>query len=488
MTHPTPFTSRRQLVALAIAVVVSVLVVATASSSQAASQSCPTFGSSIVTGELTRDSIKEASGLVASPNFNYRFWTHNDSGDSARIFAMTGNGADRGVVNLGGITARDFEDIAIGPGPNANKDYIYVADIGNNGKSRSTVWIYRFVEPEPPGKGKSITIPGNQIERFEYAYENPNDPGKTWKRNAESLFVDPISNDVVIIEKQLTTVGGKADMGWVYKISQSNLKEGSVIKAKPKVAVRQRRTTDYGPFTGADISPNGKVIIAKNGSETFAWKRDPSKTVYSAFSAFPISTCYPPSTPGEAIAFNKGGGAVLSITEQKNSKVRRFTVTGGRITNGGGTNTTEPPPATGEYHCDGLEPTIIGTHGDDVINGTDGVDVIVGLGGDDTIMGLKGDDYICGGPGSDVLYGNQGKDEIHGGDGADLIKGGFGADFLVGSAGFDVIYGHDGEDYLAGAVGNDKLFGGNHADELQAGAGTDTCKGGAGDDELFSCE
>ena len=119
-------------------------------------------------------------------------------------------------MNLGGITARDFEDIAIGPGPNSGKDYIYVADIGNNGHSRSTLWIYRFPEPAPPGKGQSTTVPGNQIERFEFAYEQPGDPGKTWKRNGEAIFVDPISKDVVIIEKQLTTVSGKKDMGWVY--------------------------------------------------------------------------------------------------------------------------------------------------------------------------------------------------------------------------------------------------------------------------------
>jgi Ca2+-binding RTX toxin-like protein len=51
-------------------------------------------------------------------------------------------------------------------------------------------------------------------------------------------------------------------------------------------------------------------------------------------------------------------------------------------------------PAQAE--CLGLEATILGTDGDDVIDGTAGNDVIVGFDGDDVINGLEGDDTICG--------------------------------------------------------------------------------------------
>ena len=479
---PNPITSRWQVGALALFVMVAMLVVANAPSSQAAAQSCPDFGNASTVGQLSRDNIREASGLVASPNHSNRYWLHNDSGDSARIYAMTRSGEDRGIVNLGGINARDFEDIGMGPGPNANKDYIYVADIGNNGHGRATLWIYRFVEPAPPGKGKSVTIPNDEIEKFEYTYQKPGEPTKTWRRQAESLFVDPISGDVVIIEKQLTTVDGKSDMGWVYQIKQSDLREGVLIKAKPKVAIRQRRSSSEGPMTAADISPNGKTIIAKNVHEAFAWKRGSSQTVYAALAAHPISACHPPGTSGEAVAFSSDGSEVLTVHERKNSPVSRYSVSGG---GGGGGGGTEPPSG---QECAGRTATIVGTHGDDIIVGTDGSDVIVGLGGDDEIRGLRGNDYICGGPGRDRIWGNQGRDEIHGGDRGDVIRGGMGDDYLVGAAGFDRIFGQGGDDYLAGAVGNDKLWGGENADELVAGVGTDLCRGGPGPDELSGCE
>lgn len=87
--------------------------------------------------------------------------------------------------------------------------------------------------------------------------------------------------------------------------------------------------------------------------------------------------------------------------------------------------------------CAGLEPTIVGTEGDDVLTGTNGPDVIMGLGGDDDITGLNGDDVICGGAGDDQLSGGNGDDILLGGFGDDLIVGGNGADDLIGGPGWD---------------------------------------------------
>jgi predicted extracellular nuclease len=87
--------------------------------------------------------------------------------------------------------------------------------------------------------------------------------------------------------------------------------------------------------------------------------------------------------------------------------------------------------------CAGLEPSIIGTGGDDVLSGTNGPDVIMGLDGDDVITGLNGDDVICGGAGDDQLSGGNGDDILLGGFRDDLIVGGNGADDLIGGPGWD---------------------------------------------------
>ncbi len=459
------------------------VVISSPGEGQAAAQSCPEFGNATTIGALTRTSINEASGLVASRDHSNRFWLHNDSGGSARIFAMTQTGEDRGTVNLGNRPASDFEDIAIGPGP-GSKEYLYIADIGNNSHGRATVRIYRIVEPTPPGAGKTITIPDSQIETFVYAYENPNNPGTHWRRNAESLIIDPVSGDLIVFEKQVQTINGRSNMGWVYKIDKDELVEGSTITAKPKTAVKQRIDTKYSPLTGADISVDGKLIIAKNGAETFAWLRSSGQTVFAALAAHPVSSCIAPKTPGEAIAILPNGSAFITVTERVHAPVWRIDVD----YDGSPPPPPPPPPPSGGYNCFGREATIIGTNGDDVLIGTDGVDVIMGLDGDDVIKGLARGDYICGGDGKDRIFGNAGHDTINGNQRSDVIKGGRGDDFILGDRGFDRLNGQEGADYIAGALGNDRLNGGKGPDELLAGAGIDKCFGGAGDDEYESCE
>ena len=472
--------------ALALSLLMSLIVVVGApGDSQAATQTCPTFSGAGTVGNLTKAAIVEASGLVASRDHSNRFWLHNDSGDSARIFAMTNTGQDRGTVKLGTRPSADFEDIAIGPGPDASKDYLYIGDIGNNGHGRATVRIYRIAEPTPPGAGKTITIADRNIETFVYAYENPTRPGKTWRRNAESLIVDPRTGDLIIFEKQLSKIDGRVDMSWVYRITQNQLVQGKTILAKPKTAVRARVNQEKGPLTGADISTDGKLIIAKNGADTFAWVRGDGQTVFQALAAHPVSRCLAPRSPGEAIAIRPNGNSFLTVTEKRYAPVWEIGVDYDAATP---PTTPPPPPPSSGYTCAGRAATIVGTAGDDLLVGTGGVDVIVGLGGNDVIKGRGGGDFICGGAGRDKIIGNGGSDTLYGNDGGDRIVGGSGADFVLGGAGNDRLFGEAGADYLAGARGNDKLYGGDHNDKLFAGVGTDECFGGAGKDTYQACE
>lgn len=146
--------------------------------------------------------------------------------------------------------------------------------------------------------------------------------------------------------------------------------------------------------------------------------------------------------------------------------------------------------------CDGLEATIVGTEGDDLLIGTDGDDVIVALGGNDIVRAHDGNDRICLGPGDDTAQGGYGSDVIRGGAGADSIGGGRdrspnylyggpGDDYLRGAHGVDFIYGMGGDDRILGAGYHDRLRGGQGADTIRGGHGKDRLHGGAGDDQLF---
>ena len=132
----------------------------------------------------------------------------------------------------------------------------------------------------------------------------------------------------------------------------------------------------------------------------------------------------------------------------------------------------EPPVAT----CFGLEPTIVGGDGDEVLRGSARRDVIVGGGGDDTIIGLGGDDVICGGEGDDTIRAGNGNDQVSGGDGNDTVKGEGGQDLILGDGGDDLLRGGAANDTIFGNAGDDRIYGEGGQDVLDGGPGNNFVK------------
>src|SRR4029079_19547388 len=75
--------------------------------------------------------IAESSGIVAATARDDVVFTHNDSGDTARFFAVDHHGCTIGVFTAPGVTATDWEDIARGPGRS-----LWLGDIGDNDAKR----------------------------------------------------------------------------------------------------------------------------------------------------------------------------------------------------------------------------------------------------------------------------------------------------------------------------------------------------------------
>ena len=75
-------------------------------------------------------------------------WVHNDSGNSANIYALTTEAKLVRICRIKGADCRDWEDIAIGPGPDKKLDYLYIGDIGDNKARYPSIIIYRVPEPK----------------------------------------------------------------------------------------------------------------------------------------------------------------------------------------------------------------------------------------------------------------------------------------------------------------------------------------------------
>ena len=79
------------------------------------------------------------------------FWTHNDSGDAARVFATDRDGkliqpdwygGDYEGLKIKGAYNIDWEDIAID-----NKGNLVIGAFGNNGNARRDLCLYLILNP-----------------------------------------------------------------------------------------------------------------------------------------------------------------------------------------------------------------------------------------------------------------------------------------------------------------------------------------------------
>lgn len=96
---------------------------------------------------LENVAVTESSGLAFSNLSSDRLWTHNDSGDTARLFAFDPKGKATGGCELVGVDAVDFEDMASFVQDSVAR--IVVADFGDNRSVRPFISLYFFDEPSP---------------------------------------------------------------------------------------------------------------------------------------------------------------------------------------------------------------------------------------------------------------------------------------------------------------------------------------------------
>ncbi|WP_066632735.1 hypothetical protein [Labilibacter marinus] len=252
--------------------------------------------------------LEEASGIIESrlkPNY---FYKHNDSGSDARLYLYAANGNQAGQFKLEGITAIDYEDIAINT--EEGKDYIYLGDFGDNKEKRKTVSIYRFQEPKFTVAQEYFRDTVNTIDQIEYQYLDK-DFEEAVSYNCEALFVDPISRNIYVITK------GKS-IAHLYKItypySFNKINDAHLCGSF---------TIPPNQITAADISADGKEILIKTYEHVLYWRRDLSQSVEEILQTSFIRVPYLGEPQGEAICFISNGGYV-TVSEQNPSVKTKF--------------------------------------------------------------------------------------------------------------------------------------------------------------------
>jgi hypothetical protein len=255
-------------------------------------------------GRIKVSQLDEVSGMAASRQNHYVFWLHND-GNSGWVFAVRATGKLASAIDCP-IAVEDVEDVALGPGPIAGVDYLYLADVGDNRANRDTIQIVRFPEPDLSNAGKQQIAPSAfEAIRFKYP-DGPHD--------AEALLVDPTTGDLLVVTKE----PGRARL---YEAPAGELKHGATV------GLRLAGTLRVADVSAGSISPDGKWVLLRQEANGWLWPRATGQTVAEALSREP--TAVPvrgekQGRNGEAITFSADGARYFTVSEGNKQAICEF--------------------------------------------------------------------------------------------------------------------------------------------------------------------
>ncbi|NOY59203.1 MAG: T9SS type A sorting domain-containing protein [Calditrichaeota bacterium] len=262
------------------------------------------FGFRIDMGLIQSDAITEASGIAASRKNPGVLWTHNDSGGQNRIFAFNTHGKHLGIYVIAGIQNRDWEDIAVGPGPIDGEEYVYIGDIGDNSARYDKKYIYRIREPRVDTTRTPTDTIITKAERFVFQYPDGN-------RDAETLMVDPPTGDIYVVSK-------REDKVHVYRAPYpQNFYSYPTTHTDTLEYVTMLNSW---AVVGGDISASGSEILIKSYNKIDYWHREPGQVLWQALQQNPKQVPYVPEPQGEAVCWAADGSGYFTLSEERNNR------------------------------------------------------------------------------------------------------------------------------------------------------------------------
>jgi hypothetical protein len=233
--------------------------------------------------------IAESSGAARAPAPAW-IYTHNDSGDRARFFAVDRTCRTIATWRLRNVTAVDWEDMAAGPAGT-----LWFGDVGDNRSSRDHVSLYRVDGGSLPSAGGTVAS-----VRIDLRYDDgPHD--------AETLLVHPTDGRVWVVTKSLDGEAGvyAADLttGTLHRVAALDL--------------------DLGGATGGDISPDGSKVVIRTYLAAYEWRVTAGDVAAALTSGRSAATPLVSTEQGEGIAY-VDDDTLVTTAEGDGAAVRTF--------------------------------------------------------------------------------------------------------------------------------------------------------------------
>ncbi len=250
---------------------------------------CSVYGPSESVADLKGSPVKESSGIAESRTRDGVYFTHNDKGDEATLYAFDLKGNFIEAHEVRGADNFDWEDIAAAPCPDKG-DCLYIGDIGDNDKDRAGVIVYVVREPEEGKKAKAI-------ERWLGIYPDG-------AQDAETLLVHPCTGRVHIITKD--------DDGdsKIYRFPSFPGKDSVTLEHVGSVHI-DGLTKSARQVTGGDFDGDGDRVVIRTGNSIREWIVDPSAP-NQHWNEAPTEIQGAAEFQGEGVTYSIDGGLVTT--------------------------------------------------------------------------------------------------------------------------------------------------------------------------------
>jgi len=250
--------------------------------------------------------VVESSGLAASRRHGGVLWTHNDSGDAARLFAVGRDGRVLAILRFAGVQARDWEAMALGR-DDRGEPALFAGDIGDNLGVWPSVTVYRVAEP---ARLRDATV---RAERYRLRY--PDGP-----HDAEALLVDPRGDRLYVASKD--EAGGSLYQAPA-ELRSDRVNLLRLVRRVPALV------------TDGAFSPDGRLLVLRDYRAAYVYKASGGR-----LATVPL----PLQQQGESIAFSPDGRSLLAGSEGAGSEIWRVPLPAAATARVAAT--TRPPPAT----------------------------------------------------------------------------------------------------------------------------------------------
>ncbi len=271
-----------------------------------------TYGPMRQAGTFADPRLDESSGVAASRLHPGQFWTHNDSGDVARLLRFDADGQTTAVVNLPLSKPTDWEDLASFVWK--DRPLLLIGDVGDNGARRDFVTLWLLAEQD---WSAAINRPHARPIRLDLRYADG-------PRDCESVAVDPVRGEVMLITK-IDPRRDFMDQSAVYLFDLADalqrVREADAAASPSEplepLTVERVATLPLKIATGADVSPDGLRCVVNTYGHAFVFTRRPDEAWPAAFARPPRTVTLGPRGQSEAIAFAHDGQGLILTTEGK---------------------------------------------------------------------------------------------------------------------------------------------------------------------------